>query len=276
MPLYPELEPYKSFLLGVSAKHNLYVEESGNKEGNPVLFVHGGPGGGTSGLDRRYFDPKKYRIILFDQRGSGKSTPHADLEENTTFALVEDIEKIRIHLNIEKCVVFGGSWGSTLALTYAISHPDRVKALILRGIFMLRRSELLWFYQEGASHIFADYFKEYRDHIAAEEQRDLISAYYKRLTSPDAKVRLEAAKKWSRWEMATSKLEVNHDMIMKADQDAFALAFARIECHYFVNRGFFSSDEWILENLEKIKHIPISITQGRYGSFCLLSLTLTY
>jgi proline iminopeptidase len=267
MPLYPELEPYHHFQLPVSPKHSLYVEESGAKEGKPVLFVHGGPGGGTSGLDRRYFDPKKYRIVLFDQRGSGKSTPHADLEDNSTFTLVEDIEKIRTHLNIDKWVVFGGSWGSTLSLTYAISHPNRVKALILRGIFMLRRSELLWFYQEGASHIFADYFKEYRDHIPVEEQNDLIAAYYVRLTSPDPKIRLDAAKKWSRWEMATSKLEVNHEMVMKADQDAFALAFARIECHYFVNKGFFSSDEWILENLDKIKHIPISITQGRYGNF---------
>jgi proline iminopeptidase len=265
---YPVIEPYKTFQLPVSDLHTLYVEESGNPQGNPVIFVHGGPGGGTSGVDRRYFDPKAYRIILFDQRGAGKSTPTAELKENDTWSLVADMETIRSHLGIEKWLVFGGSWGSTLSLTYAITHPERVKALVLRGIFMLRKSELIWFYQEGASHIFPDYWEGYLAPIPENERGNLMEAYYKRLTSSDEQTRIEAAKAWSTWECATSKLIPNDDMIQKAQEDTWALAFARIECHYFVNKGFFSSDAWILENIHKIKHIPAVIVQGRYDVVC--------
>ncbi|KAJ3348462.1 hypothetical protein HDU91_006556 [Kappamyces sp. JEL0680] len=196
--LYPEIEPFNSFHLPVSELHSIYVEECGNPKGNPVVFVHGGPGGGVSGQDRRYFDPASYRIVLFDQRGSGKSTPHAELQDNTTWTLVEDMETIRKKLGIDKWVVFGGSWGSTLSLTYAIRHKQHVKALILRGIFMLRQSELKWFYQDGASQLFPDYWDAYRDHIPAEERSDFISAYYKRLTHQDPAIRLAAAKVWSR------------------------------------------------------------------------------
>ena len=193
------------------------------------MSLLGGPGGGVSASDRLYFDPTYYHIILFDQRGAGKSTPHACLEENDTFTLVEDIEKIRKHLDIEKWLVFGGSWGSTLSLTYAETHPERVKGLVLRGIFMLRQKELRWFYQEGASYLFPDHWEPYRDHIPEAERGDFISAYYKRLTSSDPKVRVAAAKVWSRWEMATSKLVVNDELLARADGDEFALAFARIE-----------------------------------------------
>jgi proline iminopeptidase len=265
---YPPIEPYKTFQLPVSDLHTLYVEESGNPDGKPVIFVHGGPGGGTSGVDRRYFDPKAYRIILFDQRGAGKSTPTAELKENDTWALVADMETIRSHLGIDKWLVFGGSWGSTLSLTYAITHPERVKALILRGIFMLRQSELRWFYQDGASHIFPDYWEGYLAPIPENERGNLMEAYYSRLTCPNEEIRMEAAKAWSTWECATSKLIPNMDMIKKAQDDTWALAFARIECHYFVNKGFFSSDEWILENLDKIRDIPTFIVQGRYDVVC--------
>jgi proline iminopeptidase len=246
----------------------LYVEECGNPQGNAVVFIHGGPGGGIGPGDRRYFDPEIYRIVLFDQRGAGKSTPTAELEGNDTWSLVSDIEAIRSHLKIEKWVVFGGSWGSTLSLTYAISHPDRVKALILRGIFMLRQSELKWFYQDGASNIFPDYWEGYKNVIPKEEQSDYITAYYKRLTSTNEQIRVNAAKAWSTWECATSKLIPNDEMISKAAKDEWALAFARIECHYFINKGFFNSDEWILENVDKIRNIPGFIVQGRYDVVC--------
>ncbi|KAI8926476.1 Alpha/Beta hydrolase protein [Entophlyctis helioformis] len=267
-PLYPAVEPFKTELLPVSPVHTLYLEQSGNPNGKPVVYLHGGPGGGTSASDRCYFDPAVYRIVVFDQRGSGKSTPSAELDGNDTWSLVADIERSGAHLGIDKWVVFGGSWGSTLALVYAETHPAVVKALILRGIFMLRPSEIKWFYQEGASHLFPDYWDGYLEPIPVEERGDMIKAYYKRLTSPDENVRLTAAKAWSKWECATSKLLVDKEMIAKVDDDVWSLAFARIECHYFVNNGFFESDSWILDNVDKIRHIPAIIVQGRYDVVC--------
>jgi len=265
---YPTLNPYNQFRLPVSPLHNLYVEECGNPNGTPILFIHGGPGGGISPDHRRYFDPKAYRIILFDQRGAGQSTPCAELRENTTWDLVHDIEAIRKYLKIERWHLFGGSWGSTLALTYAISHPERVTALILRGIFLCRRSELLWFYQEGASHIFPDVWDKYIEPIPAHERTDFIAAYYKQLTSENEEVRLRAAKAWSQWEAATSRLIVSQAAINEFENPNLALAFARIECHYFINKAFFPTDNYLLENVSKIRHIPGAIVQGRYDVVC--------
>ncbi|KAJ3296838.1 hypothetical protein HDU79_005630 [Rhizoclosmatium sp. JEL0117] len=266
--LYPPIDAYDTGFLKVSDIHNIYYEQSGNPQGNPVVYLHGGPGGGISPSDRQYFDPKFYRIIAFDQRGAGKSTPPAELEGNDTWSLVSDIEKLRSTLGIDKWVVFGGSWGSTLALTYAIQHADRVKALILRGIFTLRESELKWFYQEGASHIFPDAFDVYKSVIPEDERGDYIKAYYKRLTSADPAVRRQAGKTWSAWEMKTSKLFVDEEMVKHAEDDTWADQFARIECHYFINKGFFDEDGWILKNVGKIRHIPGVIVQGRYDVVC--------
>ncbi|RKO90039.1 Alpha/Beta hydrolase protein, partial [Blyttiomyces helicus] len=254
--LYPAIEPHQTGMLEVSPIHTIYWEVSGNPTGKPVVYLHGGPGGGTSGDDRRYFDPEVYRIVLLDQRGAGKSIPHANLEDNTTWSLVSDIEKLRTHLAIDKWVVFGGSWGSTLALAYAQTHPEAVKGLILRGIFMLRDSELKWFYQEGAHNIFPDVWDSYDDAIPKEERGDFISAYYKRLTGTDEAEKLRVARAWSKWECATSRLFVDPAMVAKAEADEWAVAFARIEAHYFINKGFFDSPEYLLENVHKIKHIP--------------------
>lgn len=266
--LYPEIEANRSEHLKVSDIHEIYVEECGNPNGKPVVFIHGGPGGGASAAYRRFFNPEKYRIILFDQRGCGRSKPHSELEENTTWALVEDIEKIRQHLNIKKWQVFGGSWGSTLALTYAISHPNSVSELVLRGIFMLRKKELDWFYQEGASRLFPDAWQPYYEFIPEAERNDFIKAYYKRLTGPDTSQRKEAAKRWSVWEASTSCLIPNPKMIEEVGEDHFADAFARIESHYFVNKGFFESEDFILKNVEQIRSIPGVIVQGRYDVVC--------
>ncbi|KAK3580576.1 hypothetical protein CHS0354_002670 [Potamilus streckersoni] len=266
--LYPEIEPWDSGMLQVSDIHQLYYEQSGNKEGNPVIFIHGGPGGGTSPRDRRFFDPITYRIILMDQRGAGKSTPPAELRENTTWTLVEDIEKLRTHLGIERWHVFGGSWGSTLALAYAETNPDRVKSLVLRGIFTLRRRELLWYYQDGCSFVFPDAWDDFIKPIPVVERHDLMSAYYRRLTSPDATIQLEAAKAWSTWEMATSRLIQDPQLLSKVEADTWALQFARIECHFFIHGGFFESDTQLLDNVHKIRHIPTTIVQGRYDMVC--------
>jgi proline iminopeptidase len=266
--LYPEIDPHRTFRLRVDPLHELYVEESGNPDGKPVLFVHGGPGGGTEPKQRRYFDPKRYRIVLFDQRGCGRSTPHASLERNTTWHLVADMELLRSHLRIDRWMLFGGSWGSTLSLSYAIRHPERVSELVLRGIFLLRRRELEWFYQEGASRIFPDAFAPYRDLVPAAERSDLMAAYHRRLVSDDTSVRLEAARAWSVWEGSTSRLLPDPDLVARTGEDHFALAFARIECHYFVNRGFFESDGWLLENAARIRHVPGVIVQGRYDVVC--------
>lgn len=266
--LYPEIKPYRTGTLKVSDIHEIYFEESGNPNGKPVVFLHGGPGGGTEPKQRRYFDPKAYRIVLFDQRGCGKSTPHASLEENTTWHLVGDIEKLREHLGIEKWVVFGGSWGSTLSIAYAETHPDRVLALVLRGIFLLRRQELEWFYQRGASAIYPDAWEPYEAHIPEAERGDMMAAYYKRLTSTDEKVRNDAARIWSVWEGKTSCLAPNNDLVERMAGDAFALAFARIECHYFVNGGWVEGDRGLLKNVDKIRQIPAVIVQGRYDVVC--------
>ena len=266
--LYPDLEPFNAGRLKVSPVHELYWEESGNPKGKPVIFLHGGPGGGTEPKHRRYFDPSVYRIVLVDQRGCGRSTPFASIEANTTWDLVEDIEVLRKHLSIEKWMVFGGSWGSTLALAYAETHPERVTELVLRGIFMLRREELLWFYQDGASWIFPDAWEPYRDHIPAEERGDFMRAYYKRLTDSDPKVQAAAAKVWSVWEGSTSCLVPNTDLIARTGGDDFALAFARIECHYFVHDGWLDGARSILANADKLRKIPGVIVQGRYDVVC--------
>ncbi len=268
MSFYPEIQAFKTEMFKVSDIHTLYVEQAGNPEGIPVIFLHGGPGGGIHEDHRRFFDPKKFRIVLFDQRGAGKSTPAAELKENTTWDLVADIEKIREHLGIQKWVVFGGSWGSTLALTYAITHPEKVQHLILRGIFLCRPSEIHWFYQHGASEIYPDVWESYYNHIPADERGDFVKAYYKRLTHENADVRLAAAKVWSKWEAATSKLFVDVKAIDDFDDPTYALQFARIECHYFINNSFFKTNNWILENIAKIKYIPCDIVQGRYDVVC--------
>ncbi|MEM9272560.1 MAG: prolyl aminopeptidase [Cyanobacteria bacterium P01_F01_bin.143] len=266
--LYPPIQPYHEGKLPVSDLHTIHYEQSGNPDGKPVIFLHGGPGGGITPMYRQYFDPQKWRIIIFDQRGAGQSTPYAELEENTTWDLVSDIEKLREHLKIEQWVVFGGSWGSTLALVYSQTHPTRCQGLILRGIFMLRQKELLWFYQEGASNIFPEAWQEYLKPIPLAERDDLISAYYKRLTSSDRDIRLEAARAWSIWEANTSKLIPSQKSIDRFGEDEFAEAFARIECHYFVNKGFFATENQLLENIHKMIHIPGVIVQGRYDVVC--------
>lgn len=266
--LYPPIEPFETGMLPVSPVHTLYYEQSGNPNGTPVVFLHGGPGGGTKGDYRQYFDPEAYRIVLFDQRGSGQSTPHANLEDNTTWHLVDDIELLREHLGIDTWVVFGGSWGSTLALAYAETHPDRCRALVLRGIFLCRRKELVWFYQQGADAIFPDRFAAYIAEIPKDERDDVISAYYRRLTSEDEGVRLSAARAWSVWEGSTSKLFPDPDVIARFDEAHLALSLARIECHYFVNGAFFETDNWLIENVDRIRHIPAVIVQGRYDVVC--------
>jgi proline iminopeptidase len=266
--LYPPIEPYDEGRLSVSDVHTIYYEQSGNPNGTPVVFLHGGPGGGTVPDYRRFFDPQAYRIVLFDQRGSGKSTPHACLEENTTWHLVDDIETIREHLNIDSWVVFGGSWGSTLALAYAERHAERVRALILRGIFLCRPSEIRWFYQEGASHIYADVWEQYLNVIPKDERNDMLAAYYRRLTSDDEATRVEAARAWSVWEGSTSKLYPDPGLIEQFDDPHFAIAFARIECHYFTHNAFFETDNYLIEQVEKIRDIPTVIVQGRYDVVC--------
>lgn len=264
LSLYPPIEPYETGFLQVSDLHRIYYEISGNPDGKPAIVCHGGPGGGSTPSMRRYFDPALYRIIVYDQRGCGRSTPLAELRENTTWALVEDMEKLRQHLGVDRWVVFGGSWGSTLALAYAQTHPDRVKALALRGIFTLRREEILWFYQEGASWIFPDAWEDYLKPIPEAERGDMISAYYKRLTGDDRVVQLAAAKAWSVWEGGTVSLFPSPERIESFGSDSFAIAFARIECHYFINGGFFDRDDQIISNVDIIRHIPAVIVQGRY------------
>lgn len=266
--LYPAIEPFASGFLQVSPLHRLYYEQCGNPDGKPVVFLHGGPGAGCGPNSRRFFDPSHYHIILFDQRGCGRSTPHAELVENTTWELVADMERLRQHLGIDRWQVFGGSWGSTLALSYAQTHPQRVSELVLRGIFMLRRWELEWFYQKGCDAIFPDAWETYLAQIPEVERGDLISAYYRRLTSPDPAIRLSAAKAWSVWEASTSYLLQDAEQIKGNAVDEFALAFARIECHYFVHGGFFEADDQLLRNASRLKDIPAVIVQGRYDVVC--------
>ena len=266
--LYPPIEPYDTGFLQVSPVHRVYYEQSGNPQGRPVIFIHGGPGGGTNPRMRRFFDPDAYRIVLFDQRGCGHSTPHACLEDNTTWALVADMERIREHLGIARWQLFGGSWGSTLALAYAQTHSARVTELVLRGIFTLRRQELAWFYQQGASALFPDAWENYVAVIPPAERGDMIAAYHRRLTSEDAGVRLAAARAWSVWEATTSHLLIDEEQVDTFDAPQFALAFARIECHYFMHRGFFDTDTQLLDGAAKIRHLPGVIVQGRYDVVC--------
>ena len=266
--LYPPLEPYDHGYLQVSDLHTIHYEQSGNPNGKPVVVLHGGPGGGAAPVYRQYFNPEKWRIIMFDQRGCGKSTPYAELTENTTWDLVADIEKLRNKLGIEQWFVFGGSWGSTLSLAYSQTHPSACLGLILRGIFMLRQQELQWFYQSGASYIFPDAWESYLKPIPSAERANLISAYHKRLTSEDRQIRLEAARAWSVWEASTSKLIPSDKSIQRFGSDQFAEAFARIECHYFVNKGFLETENQLLDNCDRIAHLPGVIVQGRYDVVC--------
>jgi proline iminopeptidase len=265
---YPPIEPFDSGYLAVGDGHEIYYEQCGNPAGKPALFVHGGPGAGGDVNSRRFFDPKGYRIVVFDQRGSGRSRPHASLEANTTWHLVADIERLRAHLGIERWLVFGGSWGSTLSLAYAQAHARAVSELVLRGIFLLRRFELEWFYQYGASVLFPEQWQQYLAPIPVEERHDLLAAFHRRLLSDDARERLAAARAWSIWEGATSSLKPNPAREAQFGADDFALALARIEAHYFVNRGFFSSESQLLDDVAKIRRIPAVIVQGRYDVVC--------
>lgn len=264
LALYPPIEPYETGVLKVSSIHELYFEVSGNPHGKPAVVCHGGPGGGSTPSMRRYFDPSRYRIVVFDQRGCGKSTPHAELRENTTWDLVEDLERLRRHLGIDKWLVFGGSWGSTLALSYAQTHPDRVTELVLRGIFTLRREELLWFYQDGANWFYPDAWEQFVKPIPDAERGDMMAAYHRRLTGADEAARREAAKAWSMWEGGTVSLFPSEERIQSFGGESFAISFARIECHYFVNGGFFDADDQLIRDVGRIRHIPGTIVQGRY------------
>jgi proline iminopeptidase len=264
LDLYPPLTPYRERRLAVGGGHELYVEECGNPSGQPVLIIHGGPGGGSNPTMRRYHDPKRFRIILFDQRGCGRSTPNASLENNTTPDLIDDIERIRRELDVERWQLFGGSWGSTLALAYAEAHPDRVSAMILRGIFLMTAAELRWFYQDGCSWIHPEAFAEFQRFIPADERGDMIAAYYRRLTSSDLAVRQQAARAWSIWEGTTLSLLPEADRVARFGADAYALAFARIESHYFVNGGFLRRDGELLQEAHRLDGIPGIIVHGRY------------
>jgi proline iminopeptidase len=266
--LYPITQPFRSGMLRVSDEHEIYYEECGNPKGKPAVFVHGGPGAGSDVRARGFFDPNAYRIVLFDQRGCGRSRPHASLVDNTTWHLVADMEKLREHLGVDRWLVFGGSWGSTLGLAYSQTHPDRVSEIVLRGIFMLTQFELQWFYQQGTSALFPDYYESYIGAIPESERADLVQAFYKRLTSDDRSTRVAAARAWALWEAATSYLLVNDDNVRRWGEEDFAVAVARIECHYFVNRGFLESEDQLLRNVDRIRHIPAVIVQGRYDVVC--------
>jgi proline iminopeptidase len=268
--LYPAIEPYDSGHIRVSDVHQLYYEQCGNPNGKPVVFLHGGPGAGLDPDYRRFFDPEAYRIILFDQRGAGRSIPHASLDDNTTWHLVQDIEYIREHFGVEQWLVFGGSWGSTLSLTYAVTHPERVRGLVLRGIFLCRPQEIRWFYEDGqgASAIFPETWEQYLRLIPEAERGDMIGAYYRRLTSTDESVRREAAYAWSIWEASALKLLPDQKTIDEFTEPEMAIALARIECHYFVNNCFFETDNYLLDHIDRIRHIPGVIVHGRYDVIC--------
>ena len=268
MELFPNIEPFNTFHLPVSDLHTIYIEESGNKNGKPVIFLHVGTGGGVDPKYRRYFNPDKWRIIMFDQRGCGKSTPFAELKENTTWDLVDDIEKIRNHLSIDNWVVFGGSWGSTLSLAYSQTYPNSCKGLILRGIFLVRKKEIDWFYQEGANNIFPDRWESFSAPIPVEKRDNLMQAYYEILTGNNHSKKIEAAKAWSTWEGSTVRLMQDENFISDFSDEKFAEAFARIECHYFMNNCWFNSNNHLIENVDKIRHIPGVIIHGRYDIIC--------
>jgi proline iminopeptidase len=266
--LFPEIEPYHSGHLRVSPLHEIYFEESGKPGGRPILFLHGGPGAGINPKHRRFFDPEFYRAVLFDQRGAGRSLPHAELAENTTDHLIADIEKLRIHLGIGDWIVFGGSWGSTLALAYAMRHRERVRGLILRGIFLGREKEVRWLFQEGASAIFPEAWDRFLEPIPEAERGDLVSAYRRRLTSGDSGSRLRAAQAWSAWEMSVVRLLPDAELIREFTADAQALSLARLECHYLSHGCYLPSDGWLLERAPSLAGIPCRIVQGRYDINC--------
>lgn len=261
---YPDFQPHSRGRLPVSAVHELYYEESGNPHGKPAVVLHGGPGGGISPFLRQMHDPRAYRIITFDQRGCGHSTPYASLENNTTWDLVADMERLREHLNIDRWQVVGGSWGSTLALAYAETHPDRVSELVVRGIFTVRKQEIDWFYQHGADALYPDAWEGFLAPIPADERHALVNAYHRRLTGTDEATLITCARAWSQWEATTLSLLPDGKRVAEFGADRFAIAFARIECHYFVHRGFFASDGQLLENAHRLKAIPGVIIQGRY------------
>lgn len=262
--LYPEIDHRRTELLDVGDGHTVAVYESGNPDGRPAIVLHGGPGGGSSPKQYRFFDPERYRIILMDQRGCGRSTPHASVEHNTTWHLVDDIERVREHLGIDRWLVFGGSWGSTLALSYAQTHPDRVTELVLRGIFLVRPDELRFFYQDGASHLFPDAWEGFVAPIPDSERDDLLGAYHRRLFGPDRDEMLRCARAWADWEHATATLESPKDPAFPGDPEAFA----RIENHYFVHGAFMDSPDQLLDGIDRIRHIPAVIVQGRYDVVC--------
>ena len=268
--LYPPIEPHRHGMLAVTDGHEIYWEECGNPSGKPVVFLHGGPGAGCDARARRFFDPARYRIVLFDQRGCGRSRPHASLEHNTTWDLVADIERLRQLTGIARWQVFGGSWGSTLALAYAESPPERVTELVLRGIFLLRKNELDWFYEKGlgASAMYPDLFEEYVAPIPPAERGELVRAFYRRLTGTDRAAALAAARAWAIYEGSTSFLVMDPDNVRKWGEEEFALAVARIECHYFVNGGFLKTESQLLDDAHRIRHIPAVIVQGRHDVVC--------
>jgi len=262
--LFADNEPFATGWLPPDGAHEIYYEECGNRHGRPCVILHGGPGGAINPTMRRFFDPTKWRMALFDQRGCGRSRPNASLEDNTTWSLIRDIERLREHLGVEKWCVFGGSWGSTLALAYAIQHPQRVESLVLRGVFLLTERELSWFYQDGACMLFPDAWQRFCAPIPQAERSDMIGAYHKRLIHPDRRVQAEAAAAWSQWEGDTISIRGPEARPSKFNEIDFAIAFARIECHFFANHGFFPEEGWILKNAAKLKNIPGWIVQGRF------------
>ena len=270
--LYDEIEPFDRGRLRVSAVHDLYYEQCGNPRGKPVVFLNGGPGAGLVPDYRRFFDPEAYRVVLFDQRGSGRSVPHASLDDNTTWHLVADIEQLREHFGVDQWLVFGGSWGSTLALAYAETHPERVSGLVQRGVFLGRQNEARWFYEDsqGASAIFPDNWEDFLRVIPEAERGDMIGAYYRRLTSTDESTRQEAARAWSIWESSALRLLPDQELIDEFSEPEKAVALARIECHYFTNNCFFETDNYLLEHVDRIRHIPAVIVHGRYDIICPL------
>jgi proline iminopeptidase len=263
-PYFPPIEPYMSGRLDVGRGHTVYFEQCGNPAGKPVIIIHGGPGGGCNPTMRRFHDPSRYRIVLFDQRGCGRSEPHASLDHNTTWDLVADMEQLRRHLGVHRWQLFGGSWGSTLAIAYAETHPSRVLDMILRGIFLLRKAEIDWFYQDGCNWIFPEAFADFVKPIPVAERGDLVSAYHRRLTSDDRRIQIEAARAWSVWEGSTLALLQDAERLKLFSTDSYAIAFARIECHYFMNRGFLDYDNQLIDNIGCIREIPCTIVHGRY------------
>ena len=266
--LFPPLEPYAVNRLAVSDLHTITYEEAGNRSGKPALFLHGGPGVGILPEYRRFFDPEEWQVVLPDQRGAGRSTPHAELTDNNTWALVEDLEKLRAHLKIDRWVVVGGSWGSTLTLCYAIKHPERVRGMVIRGVFLATQAETDWLFKFGLSEIYPDEWERFRALIPPAERADLVAAYHRRLLSDDEAVRLQAAAAWSRLESATMNLVTDEAVLADFTEPHKALAIGRIECHYTFNRFFMPADNWILENVNRLQGIPLFIVQGRHDVIC--------